>query len=139
MKFREIKEGNFDNLDTKANQLLSQEGNQRGEVVKGNDKAEQKVELIADASIADSAKAFSASATNFRDTLNAQQETMESKQAVMNDVQANMMTEEDVAYLEKLYGRALPSLRVMSTFSNVSENPIKAMSELNRMIMDAQR
>lgn len=136
--FREVNEGKFDNLDSKASQKMSDEVRQAGESsAKTNDKAVEIASTAAGTSQAESAKGFSASTTNFRDTLTEQARA--TQETVLGEVQANMITAEDVEFLEKKFGRPLETLRVMSTFSNVAENPIKAMSELNRMIIDAQK
>ncbi|MBX9877385.1 MAG: hypothetical protein K2Y22_02920 [Candidatus Obscuribacterales bacterium] len=125
-----------ENFDSKASQLLSQEANKQGDaVMKSTDKVTPVVELVA--GTADTAKAFGASSINMRDTLNAQ--AAGSQEAVLGQFQETMITAEDVAFLEQKFGRPLETLRVMSTFSEVAENPIKAMSELNRMILDAQK
>lgn len=126
-----------ENFDSKASQLLSQEANKQGDaVMKSTDKVTPAAELAA-ASQADTAKAFGASSITMRDTLNVQ--AAGSQEAVLGQFQETMITAEDVAFLEQKFGRPLETLRVMSTFSNVAENPIKAMSELNRMILDAQK
>lgn len=135
--FREINEGK-ENFDSQASKLLSQEGTKLGEAsIKANDKVEQKFDVVADASQAENAKSFGKSSTNFRETLNGQAPA--SQETVLGQVGSNMITAEDVAYLEEKFGRRLDTLRVMSTFSNVSENPVKAMSDLNRIINDVQK
>jgi len=133
--FREVTEGKFDSFDESSNKM-SREVNKPGEsAIKGNDKVEPTVELLSDAGSTQVSKDFAASNKNFRETLNAQAPASQEK--VLD--QCNMISDADVDYLEKLYGRRLDGLRVMSVFSNVSDNPVKAMAELNNMILDAQK
>lgn len=135
MRFDKINEGK-ENFDALASQLLSREGNGSDAVIKSTDKT-QATEKVSDASQAESAKAFSASNANIRGAFAEQ--APESQQTVLSMFSENMITAEDVAALEKKFGRPLETLRVMSMFSEVADNPIKAMSELNRMIMDVQK
>ncbi len=136
--FREVPKGNFDSFDESSNNKMNREVYTPGEAnVVGTDKVEQKADLAASASQAENAKAFGERTANFRNTLNGQ--APGSQEAVLGQVQDTMITAEDVAYLEEKFGRRLDTLRVMNTFSNVSENPIKAMSDLNRIINDVQK